>query len=455
MAIETVNPATGKLIHSYPEMSDQTIHEIIESTHDDFLHWSNTPIKARSEYLFAVATLLRKDKTQLAELMANEMGKPITLGSSEVEKCASLCEYYAEQAEVMLKPELVNTDLKKSLVCYKPSGCIFAIMPWNFPFWQVFRFAVPNLMAGNGCLLKHAPISTGSSLAIEKIFQLAGLPENIFRSLIISTDQAANVIANEKVTGVTLTGSGRAGQAVATHAGKHLKKVVLELGGSDPYLILSDADLELATNICVNSRLVNSGQVCIAAKRIIIEDAIFDEVTTQIQEKMQDYPLGDPLLDTTKMGPMAREDLRAQVQLQVQKTLDQGAHLISGGKIPSGAGFYYPATLITDVVPGMVAFDEEVFGPVITLIRANNLDHGIQLANQTQYGLGAAIFTSDVSKGESIAINHLHSGTCAVNTFVRSDPHLPFGGIKASGYGRELAKQGLVSFMNTKTIQIN
>ncbi len=455
MSIQTVNPFTGKLIKDYPSMSKTDVNEIISNCHQDYLVWSEISFATRATKMLKVGELLRKHKNRLATVVADEMGKPTNAGIAEIEKCALVCEYYAKNTEKLLQPQLIKTDLQKSFVTYRPQGIIFAIMPWNYPFWQVFRFAAPNLMAGNGCLLKHAPISTGTALEIEKLFREAGFPNNIFRTLVIGTDLAPTVIADRRVIGVTLTGSERAGIAVSNEASKYLKKAVLELGGNDPYVILEDADLAHAAKTCVSARLSNSGQICIAAKRIIVVDEVFEDFQNKVIAEMKGYIMGDPMDSKTTMGPLARNDLRQTVHNQVQKSIQSGAKLVVGGEIPTGPGFFYPPTLLTDVMPGTPAFDDEIFGPVVTLIHANNENHAIELANHTRYGLGAAVFTKDILKGEDIAVNKLNAGTCSVNTAVHSDPRLPFGGIKHSGYGRELGANGLKSFLNIKTIQIN
>lgn len=444
MPITTINPSTGQPIRSYPEMSAEEIQKIINLTHEDFKQWRKISFAERGELMHRMAELLQQEKQCHAELMTTEMGKPIKASIAEIEKCAMTCDYYAKNAEKLLSPEIIPTESKKSYVIYQPTGIIFAIMPWNFPMWQVFRFAVPNLMVGHGCLLKHAPIVTGTALAIEALFRKAGFPEHIFRTLVMNTDFTSSVIANPHITGVTLTGSERAGRSVAELAGKHLKKIVLELGGSDPYIVLEDADLTLAANTCLTSRLSNSGQVCIAAKRLIIVDAIFSDFQKKILEKISDYTI----------GPLARADLRDNVHRQVQKSLKEGAQLLCGGELPSGPGFYYPITVLSEVTSEMTAFNEEVFGPVIALIRAKNTAHAIELANQTRYGLGAAIFSQNVAKAEKIAAEELEAGTCVVNGLVKSDPRLPFGGTKNSGFGRELGVEGLREFTNMKTVTV-
>lgn len=454
MPIKTINPSTGEVLKEYEEMSEKEVDRIIDDVYDAYEHWRTESFTERGKKLRRVAELLRDDKTKYAKLMAKEMGKPITAGEAEVEKCAWVCDYYADNGEELLKPRIIKTEWEKSYVTYQPTGVIFAIMPWNFPMWQVFRFAAPNLMAGQGCLLKHAEISTGTALAIEKLFRSAKLPDHIFRTLIIDVEQAAQVISHPKVSAVTLTGSERAGESVGSNAGKSLKKVVLELGGNDAYLILKDADLEKAVEECVTSRMNNSGQSCIAAKRLIIVDDIYDEFKELILEKIKSYRMGDPLEKEIDLGPIARSDLRDNVHQQVRDSIEHGATLEVGGEIPESKGFYYPPTVLSNVKPGQPAFDEEVFGPVIALIRAKNEAEAIKLANQSKFGLGAAVFTKDIKRGEKIAAEELQAGTCVVNTFVKSDPRLPFGGIKHSGYGRELAAEGIRAFMNVKTVTI-
>jgi succinate-semialdehyde dehydrogenase / glutarate-semialdehyde dehydrogenase len=454
MSIQTINPATAKVIETYEEMAEPTVNGIIESTHTAYLAWRETGFSERKKCMLQSAALLRKNQKQYATLLSNEMGKPISAAIAEIEKCASVCEYYAQHAEDLLKPRVITTEMKQSQVVYRPLGIIFAIMPWNFPFWQVFRFAAPNLMAGNAGLLSHAPISTGTALAIESLLKEAGFPENLFRSLIINNDVAAFTIKHPKIVAVTLTGSERAGSAVGATAAGALKKVVLELGGSDPYVILADADLELAAEECVLSRMNNTGQVCISAKRLIIVDAVYDAFEKMIIEKVKRYKMADPMDENTNFGPMARADLRDEVHQQVQECLQKGASLITGGEIPQRTGFYYPPTILNHVTKGMPAYDEEIFGPVIGLIRVKDENEAIEIANDSRFGLAGAVFTKDIEHGLDIATNKIHAGTCYVNGSVASDPRLPFGGIKSSGYGRELSQEGIHEFVNTKTIAV-
>ena len=452
--IEVINPATGKLLNSYDLMSQTEVSQIIEKMSElQELH-AKSAMKERSQRMKKVGEIFRSRCDEFAKIITQEMGKPLTQARMEIEKCAMLCDYYADHTERYLTPEIIQTDYSKSYVCYEPLGIVFAIMPWNFPFWQVMRFVVPNLMAGNAALLKHAPNSTGAALAMEKAFEEAGFPKGLFRSLIIDVDLASYCIAHPKVKGITLTGSARAGQIVGSQAGKALKKVVLELGGSDPYLILEDADLELAAKECAVSRLSNAGQICISAKRIIVVDAVREAFLKAFLPKVAAYQCGDPMDPQTNLGPMAREDLREQLHDQVTRSIAAGAELYSGGKKVDGPGFYYEPTVFLNIKKGNPAYDEELFGPVVCVIYAKNTAEAVKIANDSPYGLGAAVFTQNLALGEDIARNQIQAGTCNVNTRVTSDPRLPFGGIKESGYGRELAGYGVKEFMNAKTVII-
>ncbi|HVV68021.1 MAG TPA: NAD-dependent succinate-semialdehyde dehydrogenase [Gammaproteobacteria bacterium] len=456
MDIQTINPATGQLLQSYPTLSQSEVTTSIQQGHEAFLQWRELPITQRSELMLRAADLLVTDNEHYATLISTEMGKPITYARSEVSKCAKVCHYFATSAAEFIKPRHITTELDSSYITYQPLGVIFAIMPWNFPFWQVFRFAAPNLMAGNAALLKHAPIVTGCGLAIETLFRQAGFPKYLFQTLIINEDQASQVIADPLVAGVTLTGSERAGKSVASQAGTHIKKAVLELGGSDPYIILEDADLNNAALQCVKSRLANSGQVCIAAKRFIAVKSIKTQFQNRVMIELNRYQMGNPLDEQVDLGPLAREDLRLTVHQQVQQSVAQGAVLLQGGELPEDTpGFYYPVTVLDQVKKGMPAYDEEIFGPVITLIEAEDEGDAIRIANDNRYGLAAAVFTKDIARGEKIAREQLTAGTCYVNQMVNSDPRLPFGGVKASGFGRELAEIGMHEFMNIKTVGVS
>lgn len=455
MSIQTINPSTGQVLGTYSCLDVEMINDKIQKGHTAFQHWKKTSAAIRRELMTHLANLLIDKKNELALLMTKEMGKPIAAARLEIEKCSWVCLHYAEHAEGYLAPKFIKTDLKKSKVCYSPLGIVLAIMPWNFPFWQVFRFAVPTLMAGNAAILKHAPITTGTGNTIEQLFVEAGFPMHLFQHFIVDNDGVSIIIESDYVAAVTLTGSERAGKAVASQAGQFLKKTVLELGGSDPYIILEDADLDLAAQSIVTSRLNNTGQVCIAAKRVIAIKTIENELVNKILEKMLHYKMGDPCNEETQIGPLARKDLRDTLHFQIEKSIKQGAKLLCGGIIPEGKGFYYPPTLLTQVKPGMTAFEEELFGPVIAIISAENEKEAISLANNSKYGLGGAVFTKDLERGEAIATYEIEVGTCYVNSFVVSDPRLPFGGVKHSGYGRELSQEGILEFVNIKTVAIS
>lgn len=454
MFIQTINPATGAVLKDYALVSGQKIDQQLQAGHQAWLDWQRLSLADRKQVIGQLIPLMKSQKSSYAALMAMEMGKPIAAGEAEIDKCIFLVEHYLAACEAYLADELIPIGMRKSKVVYRPMGLIFAIMPWNFPFWQVFRFLIPNLLAGNGAVLKHAPICSGTGELIVDLLQQAGLPAKVFQHLVLDNEGAARVIAHPAIAGVTLTGSEAAGQAVARSAGEQLKKTVLELGGNDPYLILSDADLDLAAQEIVLSRLNNCGQVCIAAKRVLAVADIYEELQAKIQRLMQPYQPADPLLPTTLIGPMARADLRQKLDQQVKKTLAMGAQCVLGGEIIPGPGYYYQPALLGGVKPGMPAFDEELFGPVISLCRVQDEAEAIQLANQSQYGLGAAVFTQDLDRGERIATESLAAGSCFVNQRVFSDPRLPFGGIKHSGFGRELARQGMLAFMNTKTVVV-
>ncbi len=452
--LKSINPATDNEIQSYEEMDEQKISSIINSTHQAFSGWKKTDFKFRSEKMKKVSEILKKDKRKFAEMMTLEMGKPILQSIAEVEKCAWVCDYYSENAESFLKEVNIKTDATESFITFQPLGIVLAVMPWNFPFWQVFRFAAPALMAGNAGILKHASNVTGCALMIENIFKDASFPTNLFRSLILSSSKMEGVISNEKIKAVTLTGSVPAGKSVAKTSGSLLKKTVMELGGSDPYLILEDADLESAAKTCVNARLLNGGQSCIAAKRFIVVEKVYDEFEKLFLNEMKSKKMGDPFDDQNDLGPQANKKLRDELHKQVMESVEKGAEILLGGKIPDRDGAYYPPTILKNVKPGMPAFDEELFGPVAALIKAKDEVDAINLANNSIFGLGAAVFTKNIKNGRAIAANLLEAGNCFVNEFVKSDPRLPFGGIKESGYGRELSELGIKEFVNIKTVYV-
>lgn len=452
--LTSVNPATNEVVNTYPEMSAAQIKSIIGEVNDEFNRWKETSFETRSQLMYNAAKTLRKNVKQYSELMTIEMGKPIAQARAEVEKCAWVCEYYAENAKKFLSDEIIKTEATKSFVTYQPIGIVLAVMPWNFPFWQVFRFAAPNLMAGNTGILKHASNVSGCALAIENVFKEAGFPDNAFRSILVSSKNVNEVISNAHIKAVTLTGSVPAGKAVAALAGSLIKKTVLELGGSDPYVICEDADLELAAKSCVNSRLINAGQSCIAAKRFIVVEKVCDQFEKLFVEFMSSKKMGDPFVETNDLGPQASKILRDELHQQVVRSVEAGAKILLGGYIPEQKGAYYPPTILGNVKSGMPAFDEEMFGPVAAIIKAKDEDEAIELANKSIFGLGAAVFTRDFAKGELIAKSKLNAGCCFVNDFVKSDPRLPFGGIKESGYGRELSPFGIKEFVNIKTVYV-
>lgn len=450
-----INPATGEEGQTYPDMNSDEVNAIIETCHGTWANeWRTTSFAARAEKMRKAGQLLRERAEDFARLMAEEMGKPLAQGRAESEKCAWVCDYYAEKAEGFLAPQSIETDASKSYVAFQPLGVVLAVMPWNFPFWQVFRFAAPALMAGNGGLLKHASNVPGCALAIEAIFRDAGFPPDIFRTLMIPSKMVQAVIEHPRIMAVTLTGSTPAGKAVAAQAGAVLKKTVLELGGSDPYVVLEDADLELAAATCANSRLINGGQSCIAAKRFIVVEAVRQRFESLFVGQMRSQKMGDPLEDGVQVGPQARVELRDELHEQVEKSIKAGARLLLGGKVPEGAGAYYPPTVLTDVKKGMPVYDEETFGPVAAIIPVKDEADAIAVANDSIFGLGAAVFTQDEVRGERIAREELQAGSCFVNALVKSDPRLPFGGIKTSGYGRELAEFGIREFVNIKTVYV-
>lgn len=450
--MESINPATADTIATYDPMDQQTLDTIATKSREAQKGWRQRSFDERAALLKKVADLLETNKEQYAELMAREMGKPLAQGVSESEKCAWVCNYYAEHAGQFLEDEMIASDADKSYITYNPLGTVLAIMPWNFPFWQLFRFAAPALMAGNAAILKHASNVTGCALAIESLIHEAGIPEPLFRTVIADNDQIQELIKHPKIAAVTLTGSTRAGKAVASTAGSVLKKSVLELGGSDPYVVLADADIEQTAETCVSSRLINSGQSCIAAKRFIVTEGNYDSFLDAVVALMKEKTVGDPFEDDTDVGPMARKDLRDGLHQQVQQSVEQGAECILGGQIPDREGAYYPPTVLTNVAQGMPAYQEELFGPVASIIKVKDEQEAIEVANDTNFGLGAAVFSRDVDRAEEIAARKLEAGCCFVNAFVKSDPRLPFGGIKESGFGRELSHVGIKEFVNIKTV---
>lgn len=456
MSIQSVNPTNGKIIKSYKEDTDEIVTHKISQTHQAWHHWRERDFSDKAALMNNLADQLYKERNNLAQLMAYEMGKPLKEGTAEIDKCASVCKYYAEQAEDFLKDQLITTEATKSYVSFQPIGIVLAVMPWNFPFWQVFRFLAPALMAGNCGVLKHASNVPGCALAIEQLVTDAGFPQHVFQTLMIGSKAVAKVIENPLIKAVTLTGSTEAGTKVAAQAAGLLKKTVLELGGSDAYVILADADLEAAAEVCASSRLINNGQSCISAKRFIVVKEVEKEFTALFVEKMKQRKTGDPFEADTNLGPMARADLRDELHHQVLKNIEMGAKCILGGQIPklTADHAYYEPTVLTGIKAGMPAYDEEMFGPVAAILSAGDNEEAIKLANDTQFGLGAAIFSRNETLAEEIARTKLQAGSCFVNSLVKSDPRLPFGGINQSGYGRELGSFGIQEFVNIKTVYV-
>jgi len=453
MAFESINPADGKTLKVIDTWDDHQIDAALQQAADAAPRWSGTPLAERCEGMRRVAAVLRGRAEELARTMTLEMGKLIKESRAEVEKCAWVCDYYADNATEFLADESIKTDAGNSYVAYQPLGTVLAIMPWNFPLWQVFRFAVPALTGGNTGVLKHASNVPQCALAIEQVFHDAELPVGVFRSLMIAAGQVSKVIADPRIHAVTLTGSEPAGKKVAACAGENLKKSVLELGGADAFIVLEDADLDETVRNAVTSRFLNAGQSCIAAKRFIVVDVIADEFVERFKDGAEKLAMGDPLDESTTLAPMARTDLRDELHQQVSRTIAQGAVVVTGCEPRPGPGAFYQPSILDDVTSGMTAYEEELFGPVASVIRARNNSDALLIANGSRYGLGGSIWTSDIARGESLA-RRLQSGAVFVNGMVKSDPRLPFGGIKASGYGRELSHHGLHEFLNAKTVWI-
>ena len=454
MALKSINPATGELLETFTEQTEEQAAEAAAACHEAFAAWSRSGFARRAGLLKRAAGVLRAEKNPLARMMSEEMGKPVLQAISEVEKCALVCEYYAEGGEAMLAPERIATEAAASYVRFDPLGVVLAVMPWNFPFWQVFRFAAPALMAGNACLLKHAANVTRCAARIEETFRRAGFPRHVFTALRVGSGQVAALIAHPQVRAVTLTGSDLAGRQVAAAAGRHLKKVVLELGGSDPFIVLQDAPLARCVAAAVGSRMINNGQSCIAAKRFIVVKDVFNRFQKAFTGAVAELKTGNPLDESNDLGPLARADLVDELERQVRDSVRRGARVLTGGKrLGKGPGFYFQPTVLAGVVPGMPAYDEEIFGPVAALINAADEEDALRIANDTPFGLGASIWTGDRARAERLAAR-IEAGTVYINGMVKSDPRLPFGGIKRSGFGRELSGYGIKEFVNIKTVVI-
>jgi succinate-semialdehyde dehydrogenase/glutarate-semialdehyde dehydrogenase len=452
--LQSINPYSGAIIQSYKTDSKKIILDKINESHGAFPIWRRMSLKERANYIEKLAQYLLEHKKEMGQIATDEMGKPISQSIAEIEKCAYTLSHYACHAEQMLKEEKIKSDAKESFVTFEPLGTVLAIMPWNFPYWQVYRAMGPILISGNTMLLKHASNVTGCGLAIQKAMDEAGFPKGVFNFLQIKSDAVESVIAHEYVQAVTFTGSTGAGKKVAAAAGANLKKQVLELGGSDAYIILEDADLKEAAAICAASRLNNSGQSCIAAKRMIVMQSIAPKFERLLLEAFEERPFGNPNDEDTKVGTIARMDLRDELHRQVEKSVAMGAKIVCGGYVPSGDAAFYPPTILSNVSKGMPAYEEELFGPVASVIIVKDEEEAVKVANDTPFGLGGAVFSQDEKKAKKLAVKYVEAGSVFVNSMVSSNVLFPFGGIKQSGYGRELSSYGLKEFVNIKTVYI-
>ena len=451
--ITTINPFNGKVLCEYCPHNLTTVEQRIDRASTAASLWKRNSLNERCDVIRGVAVHLEQDRDEFAKLATLEMGKPIAQAKAEIDKCIWLCNFYADNAAEYLKPEDVNTEAKKSIVRFDPLGVVLGVMPWNYPFWQVLRFAVPAMLAGNTVVLKHASSVTGCALALERLFNGPGMLPDIFTTIVLGSENVEMMISHPAVRAVSLTGSERAGRAVAAQAGQFLKKSVLELGGSDPFIVLGDADLNVAAKQGVASRTQNNGESCIAAKRFIVIDDVYDEFLERFTKEMSSLKDGDPLDNDTDVGPIARGDLRDELHQQVQRSVDKGAQLVCGGQPVDGEGFFYQPTVLADVTPGMPAFDQEMFGPVAAVIRAPNEDEAVRLANESNFGLGASIWTASPQHAMSLA-ERIEAGAVFINAIVKSDPRVPIGGVKDSGYGRELGRYGILEFVNVKTVWV-
>jgi succinate-semialdehyde dehydrogenase/glutarate-semialdehyde dehydrogenase len=452
--IQTVNPATNEPGKTYDEITVELAREAAKAAHEAFLEWRRTSFAERSAIIHEAARILREKSDELARLMTEEMGKTVADGRAEIEKCAFQCDWFADHAESYLAREPIDMGGPEAFVTFSPLGVVLAVMPWNFPFWQVFRFAAPALMAGNGGLLKHASNVPGCALAIEDVLHQAGVPRDLFRTLLLPSSDVEALIKDDNVAAVTLTGSVSAGRSVATAAGSVLKKCVLELGGSDAYIVLEDADIEAAAKVAATARMVNGGQSCIAGKRFIVVRQVLEQFESALTNAMRGYEMGDPAKEDTKLGPMQSVRARDDIHRQVSESIRKGARPLLGGKIPDRPGAWYPATILTNILPGQPAHDEEVFGPVAAIIAADDEADAIKIANASQFGLGSGVLTGDPERGRRIAADELEAGLSFVNENVRSDPRMPFGGVKHSGYGRECSAFGIREFVNVKSVHV-
>ena len=452
-SITTVNPTTGESLHTYTLMDSSQAKQVVEASHQAFLEWRLKSLEQRAKTVKAIGEALKAHKDELADLMVKEMGKPPEQARQEVDLCAGICDYTAENGPTKLADEERKPgNGERGFITYSPMGVIYGIQPWNFPAYQVVRYSIANIMAGNSVLLKHAENVTGSGLLLEKIYREAGLPENVFRTLVISHDVSDEVIAHKAVRGVTLTGSDGAGRKVAAKAAEHLKKTVLELGSNDAFLVLDDADLEVAVNTCVQGRIFNGGQTCVAAKRFVVTDANYEAFKERFVEKMKSLKVGDPNDSDTDLGPMARVDLRDALHEQVEQSVSKGAKILCGGEKPMGKGAFYPVTVLDNVTPGQPAYDDELFGPVAALIRAKDDEDAMRIANDSRYGLGGGIISKDTKRATELASKYFDTGMVFINGFGVATPEMPFGGVKDSGYGREHGGFGMHEFVNAKSV---
>ena len=453
MPIATINPATEKNVKTFIEYADSKVNKILNDVSVSSIDWQSLRVSSRAKLIRKAGNYLKNNCEDLADLMTLEMGKPIKQAKAEIQKCSVVCEYYAKNGKKYLVDTDYPSDASNSFVQYHPLGTVLAVMPWNFPFWQVFRFAAPALVAGNTVVLKHASNVPKCALAIEKVFIKAGFPKNVFRTLLISTNKTEQLLEDARIHAVTLTGSEKAGSKIGAKAGGKLKKAVMELGGSDPFIVLPDADIKKAVETGIQARFQNTGQSCIAAKRFILDNCIADEFIERYVQKAESLNQGDPRNVDTFLGPMARNDLRDSLHKQVLASIRSGAKLLTGGKISSRTGFYYPATVLDNIKPGMKAYKEELFGPVASMIRVDHIDEAIKIANDSSFGLGSSIWSKSNKKALKYA-EKIQAGATFVNEMVKSDPRLPFGGIKKSGYGRELSDFGIREFVNIKTVYV-
>ena len=454
--ITTINPATGEAIKEYDYMSNDEVNKIVESSHQAFTEWRKTSHEARAKVINSIGETLLKYKEELSKLMTEERGKLYSQSLQEIDLCKAICDYTAEKGVAALADDERDIEgLKKGIVTYQPIGVIYGMQPWNFPAYQVFRYTIANLMAGNSILLKHASNVTGSGLLIEKIFHESELPNDLFRTILIDHDQSEALIGHDKVRGVTLTGSDGAGSIVGQQAAKAIKKVVLELGSNDAFIVLEDADVELAVETCTQARLINNGETCVAAKRFIIVDSLYNDFRERIVKKFADAKSGDPMDDASDLGPLARKDLQEKLHEQVQDSVAKGATIAVGGQLPEGKGSFYPATILENVEKGQPAYDDELFGPVASLIRAKDQDDALRIANDSRYGLGGAIFSKDEDKAIRLAREEFDTGMVYINGYGLANPALPFGGVKNSGHGREHGGFGIKEFVNIKGLHVH